>query len=104
MSQSDDVSPFLESLIGELQEAKTGLKGLVVVQSQQVTGNLSQRQQLSLKDRLEQTDEGAMARAHLEAAKKGEAIPEDAAKVDEVNDAVAEKYVDEIIAKFLGGI
>jgi hypothetical protein len=43
-----------------------------------------------------------MVRHYLEAAKRGETVPEDAAKTEEMNNAVAEKYVDELLNKFFG--
>jgi hypothetical protein len=92
---------FIQDMIAQLKNAEQ-LKGTVVVNSQQIVGDVSERGEPSLAARLSRDEHGAMVRHYLEAAKRGETVPEDAAKTEEMNNAVAEKYVDELLNKFFG--
>jgi hypothetical protein len=96
----DTFGPLLRELLRDVK-GLAGVNGTAVVGSQQIAGTLNQRQEPSLSDRVSATREGAEVQKNLEAAKGNTPTTENAQKVDEMSAAVAEKYVDEILGKFL---
>lgn len=96
---SSPLDPFL-ALIRELESQD----GRTVVSESKNVGNASKQLELPLKDRIAQTDEGAMIRLRLEKAQRNEPYNEGEATdeaIAQADDAVVEQMVDDLINKIM---
>ncbi len=96
---SSPLDPFL-ALIRELESQD----GRTVVFESKNVGNASKQIELPLKDRIAQTDEGAMNRLRLEKAQRNEPYNEGEATdeaIAQADDAVVEQMVDDLINKIM---
>ena len=99
----DTATPLFIKLQREIEDI-AGIKGPAVVKSQQIAGTLSQRQEPSLPDRVSKDKEDAEVQKNLESAKAQQPTLEDASKTAEMDDKVVDKYLSEILGKFLGSL
>jgi DNA-directed RNA polymerase subunit F len=103
MPLNDTISPLLEGILRDVRSL-SGLEGTAVAESQQIAGTLEQRQEPPLSDRISDSRAGAEVQRKLEAAKAKEAVTEDLTNVEEMSNAVAAQYADELVRKFLSSL
>jgi hypothetical protein len=98
MGPLDDIEEFINELIRK--------EGKVVIDSKEI-GSAGKTIDLPLKDRLSKDNEGALDRVRLEKAKRSESYNEGSASDDEIqtsDDAVVDKYIDDIFNRLMNGI